>query len=479
MSDSSTRPKKRILSDSLQNSPPRFLDNVNNDDLDFLDDIPPPLPSPKLDTVDKEDERSSKSGASPKRRISLDSLEELSPIRYTNRSETPPPKPSSLQSDTLSTRKKLFPYQSKSIFSDDDEEEDSLLNKLSLEPKKGLKRKASPSSISLIDSDSDGSLPSINDFFDQLMSQKEDRKGKGRAYSPVQSHQSDSSINDEGPVLSVKEQKKIEAEERKRIQTQEKLRAAEERKKLIEDKKRKREQLIEEKKRAKEQKALEKERQAIFEKENRIKSNRVETIKEMIVEIHPDFIETKAGELLKMILEKKETVIREGKRGPYHLIWKRICTSEWDEDTMAFIPYKEPKIIKEPFVLVYVDIYELFKHIQSDTIDTYVDHIKLAAGPDQQVIFLVEGLQAYYKKKINLERRIFDEQIRSTIEGATTSRRKIQPEIENGPSHKQVEEAVNYMILKKDIMFVMTKSDEDTASWIESLTTDLALGRYK
>ncbi|KAI7892156.1 uncharacterized protein EV154DRAFT_505797 [Mucor mucedo] len=431
-------------------------------------------------------EPSSKICVSPIRRVSLDSLEELSPIRYTNRSETPPPK-ISLDSSPIRdkpSRRESFSNQSKSIFSDD--EEDSFLDKLSLKPSSiSRKRKASPSNINLIDLDSDGSLPSVNDFFDQLMSQKEDRKGKGRAYSPAQSRSEAmsecSSVNDEMPDLSAKEQRRLDAEERKRTQMQEKLRAAEERKQLAEEKKRKREELLEEKKLAKERKILEKERNAIFEKENRIKSNRVETIKEMIVEMHPDFVETKAGELLKMVLEKKETTIREGNRGPYHLLWKRICTSEWDEDTLAFIPYKEPKVITEPFVLVYVDIYELFKHIQADTTDDYVDHIKSATEPDHQIFLLVEGLQAYYRKKINLERRIFDEQIRSTIDGASTSasRRKIQPEIENGPSHKQVEEAVNYLILKKDIMFVMTKSDEDTVSWIESLTTDLALGRYK
>lgn len=416
---------------------------------------------------------------SPKRRISLDSLEEISPIRYTHRIDEFMSRESTPRRD-LEDSDDQFSYPSKSIAGDDDD----LLDSLSLEPK-NRKRKASPTSnsICLMDSDSDNSLPSVNDFFDQLMSQKElpDRKGKQRAFeysSPTQSEpiSESSSVNNEEYSssfnLTTRERKRLEAEERKRTQAEERRRAAEE-------KKLKRAELLEQKKRAKEKKALERERTAIFEKENRIKNNRVETIKEMIVDIHPDFIKTKAGELLKLVLEKKETVIHEAEPTLYHISWRRICKSVWDNDTMAFIPFKEPKIMKEPYVLVYVDMKEFFRHIQADTTDFYVDTIKRSAGAGQQIIFLIEGLQGYYRKKVNLERRIFDEQVRSTIEGASTSKRKSQPEIENGPSQKQVEESINFLIMRKGVMFVLTKSNEDTSSWIESLTTDLALGRYK
>lgn len=372
--------------------------------------------------------------------------------------------------------------------SDDDDDDEVLV-----EPKKdSRKRKASADGISINDSDSDGSLPSIDDLFGKLMSRREpDRKGKRRAYEydissppvdPILSEPSSSVVSDQEMdvsssstfTLSAKEKKKLETEQRKKAQ-------AEERKRVLEERKQKRLELLEEKKRAKEQKLLEKERATILERENRIKNDRVQTVKEMIVDIHPDFVKTTTGQLVKRLLEKKETPMKlTPASNSYHVSWRRVCKSEWDANEMMFVPFANPKIIHEPYAVIFIDVYEFVNYVKNDTIDAYIDKVQLNAG-SRQLFLLVEGLQAYYKKKISYQRRIFDEQVRSTIEGssATPSRRKNQPEIENGPNQEQVESCIDHLILERGIMLLTTKKDEDSASWIESLTTDLAIGRYK
>lgn len=147
---------------------------------------------------------------------------------------------------------------------------------------------------SLLDFDSDceslDSLPSVNDFFDQLLTQKRekpiveiddgddnehntvdeapvrDRKGKRRAFEPLDPSLgasqrprvllSDEDEEDWTVTLSAKEKKKLEAERKKCQQAE----TAEEKKRrqaeAYEEKKRKKAEALEEKKRLKEQKQV-------------------------------------------------------------------------------------------------------------------------------------------------------------------------------------------------------------------------------
>ena len=331
-------------------------------------------------------------------------------------------------------------------------------------------------------SDSDDSLPSVDDFFDQLMTQT---KGKRRATSPLSStipdrkgkkrviERSASPVDFEN-IPSAAEMRKLDAQKKKAAQ-------AEERKRVAEEKKILREKALEEKKRAKEQKALEKERAQLLEKENRLKNDRSLVIKEMIVDIHPDYIETKAGQWLKLVLDKKETMIKLVNHTHHQISWRRKCISEWNEDTLTFVPCASPKIIREPVVLVCMDVFDFVKYVKEGTIEEYLTTVE-SVNPGQQIMMLVEGLEVYYKKKQLLTKRQFDDQVRSTIIGATASqptRKKGQMEIAEGPTRETVEEMINFLQIMKSIMFVFTKDDEESASWIESLTTDLALKRYK
>lgn len=230
---------------------------------------------------------------------------------------------------------------------------------------------------------------------------------------------------------------------------------------------------------------MEKERKTLFEKENRIRADRNEILKEIIVDVHPDFLETKPGQLLELVLVKKEAEIQNlllrHPNPSFTLSWRRKTNSEWDQDSQAFIPLSNTKIVQEPVVLVYVDIPEFTKRIQNKTIDRYIDIIERDCD-GCQIMLLIEGLEVYYKKKKLLKRREFELQVRNSLNEthATTSKKKKGlAHMEDGLNPADVEECLNYLQLVRGIMLIPTKDDEDTASWIESLTTDLALGRYK
>ncbi|CEP15052.1 hypothetical protein [Parasitella parasitica] len=360
-------------------------------------------------------------------------------------------------------------------------------------------------------------LPSASDFFDDLLIQKpvtpvvkldddkdddddddddaieiispisNDRKGKRRAYdydAPLEPTRSQRRrLDDDIPNLhlpmTAAERKEKEKEEKKRKRQQ-----------AAEEKKRKKIEALQEKKKQKEEKQLEKERKTLFEKENRIRADRNEILKEIIVDIHPDFLKTKPGQLLELVLTKKQAEIQDlTMRNPnplYTLSWRRKTNSEWDQDSQTFIPIFNTKIVQEPVVLVYVDIPQFIQRIQNKTVDRYIDVIERDCD-GRQIMLLIEGLEVYYKKKMLLKRRQFETQVRNSFDAeagsstsATSSKRKnALASLEDGLESSDVEECLNYLQIMRGVMLVPTKDDEDTASWIESLTTDLALGRYK
>ncbi|KAG1054378.1 hypothetical protein G6F43_003613 [Rhizopus delemar] len=335
-------------------------------------------------------------------------------------------------------------------------------------------------------------LPTSDEFFDDLLSLEEDkdiieidspedtiiedRKGKKRAHTystNISRSRSGSSSSIE--LFSTRKSNELTPKEKKRLEA--------------EERKRKRQELAEEKKRQKELKQQEKERQMLYEKENRIRNNRDEILKEMIVDIHPNFRLTNAGKLLEAALKKKlaevHSLLDQEKDNPrYTIAWRRKCSAEWNTDSQTFIPLEKMNIIKEPFVLIYMHIDELNELIQSETIYNHIKQIQQSVK-DDQILLLIEGLEPYYKKRALLQKRIFDNQVRQNIQDintvAASSSRRVRgvEDIEKLPSRETIEQCLNELQILHDIMIVPTKNDEDTASWIESLTTDLALGRYK
>lgn len=223
-------------------------------------------------------------------------------------------------------------------------------------------------------------------------------------------------------------------------------------------------------------------RNALFEKENRARTDRTDILKEMIVDVHPEFMRTRSGQLIEALFLRKDAEVCDlllQQPNPKHTIsWRRKCNSEWSNDSQTFIPLPETKITQENVVLVHVYTHEFVEYIQNDTVDQYIDGIQ-QKNPKCQIMLMLEGLDAYYKKKKLSQRRQFDAQIRSSIEGSSQTRRRKNDLEETAPEREEVEECLNYLQLIRNIMLVPTKDEEDTASWIESLTIDLGLSRYK
>ncbi|KAK4514259.1 putative cell survival pathways protein [Mucor velutinosus] len=451
------KPQTRDELDDFFNTPPpadkedTFLLLEDDDENDF--GRPPPSSSPSFLSLDD------------------DKMTPLSPVQLTMRKEE--------------KTNSIFGAH----FDNDDDDVDELPSATDFFDELLLKKPATP--IVELDDDDDDDAIEIISSPPTNKSSSIDRKGKRRAYEydfdfdtivdppPSNRRRLDEDPLDDAVPTTSAERREKEKEEKK---LQRELAA--------EEKKRQKAKALEEKQRQKEQKQLEKERKTLFEKENRIRADRNEILKEIIVDIHPNFLKTKPGELLELVLTKKEVefqnLLLQHPDPSYTLSWRRKTNSEWDPSSQAFIPLCKTKIIQEPVVLVYVDIPKFTQRIQAKTIDKYIDVIERDCD-GRQIMLLIEGLEAYYKKKMLLKRRQFDAEVRDAFnadEGSSnttnTSKRKNNlANLDDGLEPGDVEECLNYLQLVRGVMLVPTKDDEDTASWIESLTTDLALGRYK
>ncbi|KAI7897531.1 uncharacterized protein BX663DRAFT_533796 [Cokeromyces recurvatus] len=206
----------------------------------------------------------------------------------------------------------------------------------------------------------------------------------------------------------------------------------------------------------------------------------------MILDIHPDFLKsTNTGKLLETTLHEKDVdvrnlLIQDPYEPAYTIAWRRKCRSEWNMDSQTFIPLETMKIMNEPVVLVHIDSLQFVHHVKNNTMNSYIDRIQKSCQ-NRQIILMIEGLDNYYKKKKLLQRRQFDSQVRQTMSQNPIKKRnnRNNEDLINGPEPAMVEECINYLQLVRHVMFVLTKDDKDSARWIESLTIDLGLGRYK
>ncbi|CAO3634251.1 unnamed protein product [Cunninghamella blakesleeana] len=392
-------------------------------------------------------------------------------------------------------------------------------------------------SIDNNDQDSDDSLLSMGDLITHISTQpekaqKRKSKGKQRQYQTIsliddnddndndndllpldqlKEWESDSSITEilpKQPNKNKKKEDKINKETRaiqKKLEKQAKDQAKLEAKRLKEFEK--------------EQKQLEKEKAKRVQQVNRLKVDRFEVIKEMIVIFHdPIFCSNTHGQLLLAALNENNVQYKlipsKNNRNKVTLKWQRKTKAAWDKSKQQFIPFEEneERILNEHAAFLFLQVEEFIEIIQENDIDTWIDDIKSSSineeeeeGDDDsiQLFLMIEGLEAFYKKKTNWQRRKFASRVLenmndlpsensntdnehgdSTQSSSTTSRKRKRNNnsnnslLENSPSRTEIEEKLTYLQVMKDIMLIISTNEEDSVDWMISLTADLARSVY-
>ncbi|CAG8440557.1 3460_t:CDS:2 [Ambispora gerdemannii] len=245
------------------------------------------------------------------------------------------------------------------------------------------------------------------------------------------------------------------------------------------EKQRKKEELRLERQRVKEACAAEKARAKELQEANKRKTDKLEAIKEIIVDVESKLMAQPLGPLLINRFQEMPVNVNIMPTNIANIIsWRRKVKAEWKEEFNAYIPV--PEYIKEErHVLYYLPIAELCSLIETNALQSH--HITLKDNfPDKQIIYLIEGHEEYCRKKKTQQNRIFNEAVRLGIEGgpATAKKNKNKTD-EHGPNEDKVEDELIWLQVDAECLIIHAKNLEESSKKIFILTGDIAKIPYK
>ncbi|RUS21004.1 ERCC4 domain-containing protein [Endogone sp. FLAS-F59071] len=291
-----------------------------------------------------------------------------------------------------------------------------------------------------------------------------------------------------------KSQREIEKEEAKRKKEEAKLEKQRER----EAKKLEKEREKEAKRIEREQKKAEKEALKQHDRDlrtaNKLKIDKVECTQEMIVDLERTLSASPLGALIRTALEPREVETAEFDHPVTNIVkWRRKVRADWDPATQSFVPIANERVDNEQHVLVVIDAREFGRLVRAER-DALARHVAAVKRQfeGRKVIYLVEGLEMYYKQKKLRQKRVFEQAVRDGFEaevvekpeegtkGKGRAKKKAEDDfLVTGPDKEEVEQRLTWMQLVERCLIVHTNDAEETAEWIGILTTDIATIPYK
>ncbi|TPX69605.1 hypothetical protein SpCBS45565_g02357 [Spizellomyces sp. 'palustris'] len=202
-------------------------------------------------------------------------------------------------------------------------------------------------------------------------------------------------------------------------------------------------------------------------------------ITEMIVEISCDFVSDEENALLLATLrEAGAQASLVSLPIPRSLRWSRKVAREWNAADECWEPCSE-KIESEPFVLVRLtgdQFAEVLARANGNLLP-YNQTIR-TAFPDTKIIYLMEGLESYYKRKNRTKaaaKRANDEE---NDEQDSGRKRKRKPASDlTLPTPLEMEEQLLMLQLEEErnVYVHLSKSPKETIEWIGSFTEQISM----
>ncbi|KAI8070674.1 hypothetical protein BC940DRAFT_365746 [Gongronella butleri] len=231
---------------------------------------------------------------------------------------------------------------------------------------------------------------------------------------------------------------------------------------------------------------------------NRLPRDRTELIKDMVFIVHDGaFLASETGLLLKTSVLQQETTLEESPCRGCTLTWRQRRTAYWDDDAEQFMPYADGVERSEALkaALMFVTADELAEVVRTDRIDEWMDQWQPSGGPETQVFLMIEGLQAFYRKKLTWQRRQFTARVRDSMStsnstddtpatsssSSSSRKRRADPitSVADLPSKEKIEETLAYLQIVKDIMLLPTNDPQDSVDMLFAITSTLALAVYR
>jgi crossover junction endonuclease EME1 len=241
-----------------------------------------------------------------------------------------------------------------------------------------------------------------------------------------------------------------------------------------------------ERKRQKEEREAEKQRLKQIQEVNKIKYDKLELCRELILDISNNLSEKTLVDYLRDNPKYNSLTINIIQHDIHNIIkWKRKVTAAWDDELCAFMPISE-RIQDESFLLIYFDITEFIKLIKDDNLSDNINRFQRTFS-EKKLIVLIEGYENYCRKRKTQINRNFTNAVRLGIEEydvedtrtTTASTKKKKKNHEQEPDLEEMEEKLLWLQVIAKCLIIHTKDIEDTAEMIGILSTDIATIPYK
>lgn len=224
---------------------------------------------------------------------------------------------------------------------------------------------------------------------------------------------------------------------------------------------------------------------------NAIRTASTDTLDCMTICIEKSLYDSELGQAIKTQFEGKEAeIIRADEEFESIIRWQTKTRAEWDSLSQSFLPFTngEIRVISNKHVAVWMDMPRLTSLILSNELIPRLKQIQ-SRQSDAQIVLLIEGLRKYYRDRRNIQSRKFQQRVLQGIaqengepqngKNATASSSK-KPRVNktdwiaNGPDQNEVEDIMLSLQLEHKVMIINTADCSASASWILSLSANIA-----
>ncbi|KAM3586046.1 hypothetical protein VKS41_002576 [Umbelopsis sp. WA50703] len=241
---------------------------------------------------------------------------------------------------------------------------------------------------------------------------------------------------------------------------------------------------------AKAQKEAEKKRLKEFKEANAIRVVSTDKLQDTIICLESSLHDSEAGQAIKAQFEEKEAEILSVEHPVESSIqWRRKCLAEWDTSSQSFVPneHGKTKIVQDKHIAIYLNMQRFIGLITNNQLIPTLNQLQ-SMQSECQIILIVEGLQKYSRDRKNLQSRSFQSLVLRGIantyaddQRSTETSRKPRNNksdksewLTNGPDRNALEDIMTMLQFEHRIMIIQTVDCTATASWVASLTANIA-----
>ncbi|EPY52037.1 Holliday junction resolvase subunit Eme1 [Schizosaccharomyces cryophilus OY26] len=207
---------------------------------------------------------------------------------------------------------------------------------------------------------------------------------------------------------------------------------------------------------------------------NKVKRTKEDCLSEMILILaHEDLFSLWGASLCESLKPFSCEFITAKDQLKSTVIWKRKVNTYFDHSSNRF-EFVTEHIHNEPFSLYRIPCSDFVTKIVDNIVDDFVKSCKLQF-PKSKLIFILEGVNSHFKNvKSDINRQYANAVNTGTkplLFGSLSKYQTVTKEV--------LENEVCRMNVQHNVLLNYSNDEKETADWIKSFTSDIALSRYK